>query len=185
MTVCLQLAQLQLGNLSQGTTAELGTPQSHFCSPCQRETLFQEPGSLEDIGMSGSPEEKYESLSRLVIFLTGVPCLAGKPNQEFLLLLFFQGNLYTCGLQDKFCSEEKKVRVRLWWSLCRYTKWGVRQEKLLPVSYSLVRLKQYSVSGLRALAPVCSLGEYSVQASWHAAACQQAAQAGYLHSCRT
>lgn len=43
MTVCLQLAQLQLGNLSQDTTAELGIPLS--AAHIKVETLFQEWGS--------------------------------------------------------------------------------------------------------------------------------------------
>lgn len=76
----------------------------------------------------------------------------------------------------------KKVRVRLWWSLCRYTKREVRQEKPLPISYCLVRLKQYSALGLSASAPICSLEKYSGQVSWHAAVSQQAIKAGYLQS---
>lgn len=42
--------------------------------------------------MGRSPGENWESLSRVVAVLPGVPCLAGKPRQEFLLV--FQGNLY-------------------------------------------------------------------------------------------
>lgn len=38
----------------------------------------------------------------------------------------------------------------------------------------------YSVWGLSALAPICSLGKYSDQVSWHAALSQQAVQAAYL-----
>lgn len=78
MTVCLQLAQLQLGSLSQGITAELGTPQSHFCSPCQRSNSVS--GIKFSRGHERSPEKNCESLSRLVVFLAGVPGLAGKPN---------------------------------------------------------------------------------------------------------
>lgn len=105
ITVCLQLAQLQLGSLSQGITAELGTPQSHFYSLCQRRNSVS--GIKFSRGHEKSPERNCKSLSRLVVFLAGVSGFERKPNYKFLLI--FQGNLCNCEFHGKFYSEKQRL----------------------------------------------------------------------------